>query len=222
MAERCNCAVVLLRHLNKGGGSKAIYRGGGSIGIIGAARSGLLVAIDPSRPDARILAVTKSNLTKPPGSLTFRLRETGSGCCNIEWLGASELAADDLVGHQTAGEDGVALQEAKAFLGDFLKNGARPFEEVHRAAHQIGVSDSTLRRAKNALQVRSVRCQTGPASGEGVWVWVLPNQSAELPQAKVAARIAAGGQPTWEDILGTARLQELSKRSSPVPTTTAR
>jgi RecA-family ATPase len=81
VAERCNCAVVLLRHLNKGSSAKAIYRGGGSIGIIGAARSGLLVAADPGRPEGRVLAVTKSNLARPPQSLGFRLRETPLGCC---------------------------------------------------------------------------------------------------------------------------------------------
>ena len=33
------------------GGDKAIYRGGGSIGIVGAARTGLLVAADPDDPN---------------------------------------------------------------------------------------------------------------------------------------------------------------------------
>jgi RecA-family ATPase len=42
-AER-GVAVVVVRHLNKSGGTNAIQRGGGSIGIIVAARTGLLVA----------------------------------------------------------------------------------------------------------------------------------------------------------------------------------
>lgn len=36
MAERTYVAVVLVRHLSKAPGGSAIYRGGGSIGIIGA------------------------------------------------------------------------------------------------------------------------------------------------------------------------------------------
>jgi len=39
-------AVLVVRHLNKSGGSNALYRGGGSIGIIGAARVGAVIAQD--------------------------------------------------------------------------------------------------------------------------------------------------------------------------------
>ncbi len=46
LAEETGAAVLVVRHLNKGGSSNPLYRGGGSIGIIGAARSGLLVAKD--------------------------------------------------------------------------------------------------------------------------------------------------------------------------------
>lgn len=58
VAERTGAAIVIVRHLNKSGGPQAIYRGGGSIGIIGAARSGLLVASDPDDDTRRIVAVT--------------------------------------------------------------------------------------------------------------------------------------------------------------------
>lgn len=43
LAERTGATVVVLRHLSKSGGANPLYRGGGSIGIIGAARVGLLV-----------------------------------------------------------------------------------------------------------------------------------------------------------------------------------
>lgn len=46
-AERSGVAVVLVRHLTKRGGRQALYRGGGSIGIIAATRSALLVAKEP-------------------------------------------------------------------------------------------------------------------------------------------------------------------------------
>ncbi|PYT27617.1 MAG: hypothetical protein DMG58_20015 [Acidobacteria bacterium] len=47
MSQRTRAAVLVVRHLNKNSEGNALYRGGGSIGIIGAARSGLLV------PDSR-------------------------------------------------------------------------------------------------------------------------------------------------------------------------
>src|SRR3954462_8930130 len=50
LADKVGVAVVVVRHLTKTGGENALYRGGGSIGIIGTARSGLLAATDPEDP----------------------------------------------------------------------------------------------------------------------------------------------------------------------------
>src|SRR5262249_8682079 len=74
LAERTGAAIVVIRHLNKGGSAGSpLYRGGGSIGIIGAARSALLVGEDPDDPDVRILARSKGNLSAPVPSLAYRL-----------------------------------------------------------------------------------------------------------------------------------------------------
>lgn len=53
VAEKEDATILFLRHLNKAAGTKAIYRGGGSIGIIGAVRVGLLVAQDPGDSKTR-------------------------------------------------------------------------------------------------------------------------------------------------------------------------
>jgi RecA-family ATPase len=71
MLERTSCAGLLIRHLNKGQAGSALYRGGGSIGIIGAARFGLLVARDPDDDEARILAPTKCNIGPHPQHCAF-------------------------------------------------------------------------------------------------------------------------------------------------------
>jgi RecA-family ATPase len=77
MAQRTGAAIVIVRHLNKAEEKSAIYRGGGSIGIIGAARVGLLVARDPdaTSPDdpRRVLAVAKCNLARESRALRFSL-----------------------------------------------------------------------------------------------------------------------------------------------------
>ena len=98
MAERRRCAVVYLRHLNKGTGTKAMYRGGGSIAIIGAARAGLLVALDPDNDQRRILAQTKHNLGPAMPSLCYYLDFVHDhGVCKVSWAGTSPLKADDLL-----------------------------------------------------------------------------------------------------------------------------
>jgi len=43
LADATGCTVLLLRHLNKAKGGDPMYRGGGSIGIVGAVRAGMLV-----------------------------------------------------------------------------------------------------------------------------------------------------------------------------------
>src|SRR5258708_9269222 len=64
LAERNGCAILIIRHLNKGSSDNILYRGAGSIGIIAAARIGLLVAHDPDDEQKRVFATIKNNLSK--------------------------------------------------------------------------------------------------------------------------------------------------------------
>jgi RecA-family ATPase len=66
LAARHSCAVLLVRHLTKGTGNNALYRGGGAIGLVGACRSAWLVAGDPIDPRQCVLAQVKNNLAPPP------------------------------------------------------------------------------------------------------------------------------------------------------------
>src|SRR5262249_2291110 len=58
------------RHITKAGSTNALMRGGGSIGITGAARCVLLAAKHPDDANQRCLAVVKSNLARPPFALS--------------------------------------------------------------------------------------------------------------------------------------------------------
>ena len=62
LAQQTGVAILAIRHLNKQAGQAALYRGGGSIAFIGAARTGLLVAKDPEHPKECLLAVNKVNV----------------------------------------------------------------------------------------------------------------------------------------------------------------
>ena len=72
-AADTQCCVLLVRHLNKSGGGKSMYRGGGSIGILGACRTGLLIGTHPDDPERRVLTMTKSNIGPLGPSLGFRV-----------------------------------------------------------------------------------------------------------------------------------------------------
>lgn len=85
----------MVRHLNKGSGEKAIYRGGGSIGLIGAARLAFAVTLDPASEDERVLlAATKSNIAAKPKTLAYRIGvDYERDCSKIIPNGTSPLTA---------------------------------------------------------------------------------------------------------------------------------
>jgi hypothetical protein len=168
-AERTGAAIVVLRHLNKSPGGPAVYRGGGSIGIVGAAPSALVVGRDPDDESRLVLAVTKANLAALAPSLAYRIVDrNGTGA--IEWEGVTTHTAAQLLAVPTNTDERSALDEAKAVLRDILGDGAVRAKEVERQAREAGVSEKTLRRAKEALGVKSIR----PDGFTGPWAWTLP------------------------------------------------
>lgn len=94
LCEETGCTVIALRHLNKGQGA-AIYRGGGSIGIIGAARAAFLVAKDPENEERRLFAPVKFNLGPMPRAMAYRLEDNPLlGCAHVHWLGETDDTAE--------------------------------------------------------------------------------------------------------------------------------
>jgi hypothetical protein len=169
-AETFSC-VVAIRHLNKNGGTHAVYRGGGSIGIIGAARVGLLVGAHPNEPDQRVLSVVKCNLAPEAASLGFRLvPDDLHGCSRVAWEGAVSITADQLLALPEDGEERSKVDEAAAFLRAYLAGGAVAAQDVFKAARQCGIADKTLNRAKKVAGVESVK---SASFGSGAWVWRL-------------------------------------------------
>lgn len=169
VAQQTGAAVVVVRHLNKAAGSNPLYRGGGSIGIIGAARSGLLVARDPDNPDRRILASTKCNLAKLPPSLTFDLSQAGNGALRVGWIGQSTHTAESLLATGRDDEDRSAVQEAVEVLRSILESGPVLADDVKKDARKAGIADRTLHRAKSILGVKPRK-----VGFIGKWQWSLP------------------------------------------------
>ena len=193
MAARTGAAVVALRHLSKSGGSHALYRGGGSIGIIGAARVGLLVAKDPDDEGRRVLAVTKSNLAALGSSLRYWLEpDDERGCARLRWEGTTDHRAGDLLAAATD-EERSELGDACGFLVDLLASGPVAARAVVAAAERAGVSTATLRRAKARLAVRSAK--VGAPGEEGEWRWVLPAGATGAPKGAQADPKALTPEP---------------------------
>lgn len=156
-AEQTGCAVVLVRHLRKGGGS-ALYRGGGSIGIIGAARFGYVVGRDPDDQARRVIAASKSNLAAEPPALAFRLVDAG-GAARVQWEGIVAHTAGALLGEPLDDDDRAERDVAAEWLRGYLadEGGEAAFADLIRAARKDGHAESTLRRARSRAGVETVR-----------------------------------------------------------------
>jgi len=97
LAERTGTAIWMVRHLNKGNSDNALLRGAGSMGIIGAARSGMIVTEDPDDAERRVLARTKNNLSKKADNLVYSILENQSKQPYIKWLGTSTHSTAELL-----------------------------------------------------------------------------------------------------------------------------
>lgn len=98
VAQRRSCCICVVRHLNKNENASLIFRGGGSIGVIGAVRLGMLMAAHPTDPESRVVAVYKSNIGKIPESVKFKLVDDPEyGAARVEWVAVTGYSAAQLL-----------------------------------------------------------------------------------------------------------------------------
>jgi hypothetical protein len=173
LAERTGAAVLVVRHLNKMTSvSAALYRGGGSIGIVGAARAAMVVGRDPGDPQVRVLAMNKLNIATHPRSLTYSLEAAGD-VARIGWGQECDLTADEIISQPARRRAGEALQDAEEFLVDVLANGPVLSVEIKEKAKDAGIKERTLSRAKKKLKVEHYKAGFSPKT----WTWKMPNDS---------------------------------------------
>jgi hypothetical protein len=176
LAEKHACAVLLVRHLNKRGGGRSVYRGGGSIGFLGACRSGWLIARDPHAPERCVLAQVKNNLAPPQPSLTYTVTPDESGAPTLSWLGPTDWTADRLLASGAGAAAATERGRAGDFLAALLADGPRTSREVWEAAQEQDLSERTIERAKRELAVRSMLVGR---EATRLSYWLLPGQ--QLP-----------------------------------------
>jgi RecA-family ATPase len=178
MLERTGCACLMLRHLNKSDSKNALYRGGGSIGIVGAARTGFIVTKHPDDDKIRILATSKNNLAPEAPSLTYHLESVwGQDVAHVVWANeTTRYSAADLMNLSSRDkEDEQEEDDVEAFLRDYLEqNGpTRSTEIIKVGKTEYDYSASKIHRARKKLDIQSIR----EAAFQGAYVWHLPEQA---------------------------------------------
>jgi hypothetical protein len=179
IAERQNCTIIVLRHLNKTSGGKALYRGNTSIAIIGHARIGLLVTEDPDDDRFRILSMVKTNCGPLQPSLRFALTPVDD-VCKITWHGQSPYKADQLVSQPSDAEKAKSedmqtkIAQARAILEMLLaaSNGIIPIKETRQELTNAGIGHYSWERAVKELGL-TVSYDTD-ANNQRVYFWVSP------------------------------------------------
>jgi hypothetical protein len=173
IAEKNDVAILVLRHLRKDESSKGIYRGLGSIDFTAAARSVLLVGKHPTTPEEAVMVHIKSNLAEEGPSIGFTKKEG-----KFEWTGESELTSAEILAGDPQKGGSIAKEEAIAFLHDILSEGPIEATEVFEHAKSLGISKSTLRRAKKGMGITSSRKGFGE---DGKYRWALPSIDDQNP-----------------------------------------
>ena len=207
LAARTGVAVLVIRHLNKSGGQNAKYRGGGSIGIFGAARSALLAAPDPDDPSRKVLALNKHNLSGDVPALGYELLQVDLPApgdkpittVRVRWLGPTRYTPQDLLAEQAGEEDRSALDEAMEAIRAIVAKGPVLVKDARATLRAAGVSDRTADRARTRLGVRA-----RPTGYRGAWEWhppvLLPlGKLLEALANAIAAWVAAPRSSLWRD-----------------------
>jgi hypothetical protein len=179
LARQYECTIILVRHLNKKPGSRALYRGGASIGFNAVCRSAWFFDCDPEDKSRIVMAQNKKNLGGRQESLAYRLVEEAGGDPVVEWLGPCAWDSDQLAG--AGGRRAAQPRDhdtAEKFVVDFLENGARSTEEIWEAAREEGIARRTLQRARRYLNIKSRRVWNGHRQ---LTYWLLDGQ--KLPDS---------------------------------------
>ena len=181
IAEKYGCAILTVRHFTKASQRGAMFRGIGTIDVTAACRSVLVVGDG-------VLAHAKCNVAPLGPSLNYE----PSQAKGLVWTGISPLSADDL---NAGPEVKSAMDDAREFLQEFLSKGRMAANDVIAEAERAGVSERTLKRAKNGL-ARSVL-------EDGHWWWKLlppPGVESEPAHPGANAEYADILKRSWDDI----------------------
>mgnify|MGYP006148613285 CR=1 FL=1 len=177
--EKVGCAVLGISHFTKGtGGKDPLDRVTGSLAFGALARIVLATAkVSDGETNKHIFCRVKSNIGIDSGGFEYSLDQKELGghssifSSYLIWGLAVEGTARELMAEpddREAGEHESALDSAKDFLQNLLSDGELPQKQIEEDAKGAGHSMSTVRRAKNAIRIKSVK-------RDQFWYWTLPS-----------------------------------------------
>ncbi|MGR3703792.1 MAG: bifunctional DNA primase/polymerase [Paracoccaceae bacterium] len=171
LAREFDTAILIVRHLRKARADHAMHQGIGSISISARVRSGLILAPHPGNPRKRAVAHAKSNYSEPGPTIVFEMESSGPRSHpTVIWHPCEpDLTAADILATPEAerGRPPKQRDTATDWLESMLRRGPLKKTVLDARAKKEGITNSTLRRAGEALNV--AKSKDGRAS-----VWSLP------------------------------------------------
>jgi putative DNA primase/helicase len=172
-AEDSGVAIVGITHPPKATQSKAINSFTGSLAFVAAPRLAFVTVEEPETGRSLLLAV-KNNLGPKADGIGYRMAPgttaKGIESCRITWdLAPVSVTASEALAEAAGGPQQGRLREAEDFLRGYLDARPMAVDDVKAAATANGISEITLRRAREKLGVVTEKCDF--LAG---WQWRLP------------------------------------------------
>ena len=162
IAEKYNCAVVLIGHMNKSSGGKELYRGLGSIDIAALARSVLMISKDKNNPSIRYLLQLKSNLAPIKEAFAFTIDSTGG----FLWLGGFCREGNYPGDEEEQKVKITKLEKVQELLKIMLSTQDIPAKDVLGRMEKMEISERTVRSGAKNVGVTAYRKNK-------IWYWSL-------------------------------------------------
>ena len=181
IAKETGCCIVLVRHLNKDGSMKALYRGTGSIAFSAIARSGLITGVCPDDHSLALAQVKCSYAERYEGVIRYSVRRWSEDESKpvVEWgewdrtLTADDIAKGPKV--QKGPEPGSQKAIEAVLRPMFAERDTWPQADCIKRLEEAGASThpTTLGKVKDTMAIRSVpnrHPDTGLVRG---WAWTI-------------------------------------------------
>lgn len=153
LAQKYNCAIIIIMHLNKNLGAKATQRNMGSADFVASARSVIMITENPENTSERLFIPIKTNLMKEneKNTLSFKINDNGK----IEWLENKGRVNADEVLNSFETQD-VLQSVAKGFIIGSLSRGDILATDLKNLVLNNGISEKMYNITKAKLNKEDI------------------------------------------------------------------
>ena len=174
-ASTYDCAFVLIGHLNKNESSKGLYRNLGSIDVVAAARSILLIDRDELDNDIRNVRQIKNNLAPIGETMKFEIKRDSG----FRWFVNEEKRQEKTGNSQNL--NSISIEDlpknkhelACVVLRKLLKDGNLESTVIRKELAKYRIGEKTINEVKADMGIRSIRKMQK-------WYWSLSEESPAI------------------------------------------